>query len=240
MVHDGQGQTRTRRIEAMAVATEMTGRPTTSSQRQGSLAWTLGPAIGLAAIGAMLGTGAGFSVTDDLPVATMIEKLDAASSGLLLGGALQAVVAMALVVFGAWIARRLREVEPPGSTLSMVAFGGFGLAAAMAAVAGAHTQLVSGDASLYVDPAVPLALHAMEESLFAAAFCVLAVAAGAVAVAGLRHRVVPTWLGGVSAFITALLLVLQVVVPWAGWFPGAVWLVVVGVGMRGVGHDVVA
>jgi hypothetical protein len=69
---------------------------------------------------------------------------------------------------------------------------------------------------------------------------VLAVATGAIAVAGLRHRVVPTWLGGVSAFITALLVVLQLVVPWAGWFPAAIWLIAVGIGMRNVGTSDVA
>jgi hypothetical protein len=36
----------------------------------------------------------------------------------------------------------------------------------------------------------------------------------------------------VSAFIAVLLLVLQVVVPWAGWFPAAIWLVAAGFGLR--------
>jgi hypothetical protein len=206
----------------------------------GRVGWVLGPVTGVGAIIAMITTGPGFSVTDDLPVATMIEKLDAAKSALLLGGAAQALVAMALVVFGVWVASRLRAVEPVGALTSTVALGGFGLSAALAAMAAAHTQLVSGDAPQMVDPAIALTLHTLEESLFAASFCVLALAAGAVAVAGLRHRVVPAWLGGVSAFITALLIVLQVVVPWAGWFPAGVWLVVVGIGLRSVGRDDVA
>lgn len=200
-------------------------------------AWVLGPATGLAIFGGMMFTGAGFSVTDDLPVDTMIEKLEAAKSTLLLGGALQAFVAMSLVVLGAWVATRLRSVAGRESALPTVVFGGFGLGAALAAVAGAHTQLISGDAPRMVDPAIALSLHALEESLFAAAFCVLAVAAGAIAVAGLRQGLVPTWLGGVSAFITVLLVVLQIVVPWGGWFPAALWLVSVGLGMRNVGRS---
>ena len=220
----------------MAV-TATTGRKMTidegpSTARSG---WMLGPAIGLAIVGGMMLTGAGFSVTDDLPVESMIEMLDDAQSVLLLGGALQAFVAMGLIAFGAWAAARLRSVTPQGSALPAVTLGGFGLGAALAAVAGAHTQLIAGDASRMVDPAIALTLHALEESLFAAAFCVLAVAAGAIAVAGLRHRVVPTWLGGVSAFVAALLAVLQLVIPWAGWFPAAVWLVAAGIGLRSVG-----
>jgi hypothetical protein len=221
----------------MTITTD--ARDATRGGKTGSAppAWVLGPVTGLAIFGGMMLTGAGFSVTDDLPVDTMIEKLDAAKSALLLGGALQAFVAMTLVVFGAWVATRLRTVAGRASALPSVVFGGFGLAAALAAVASAHTQLIAGEAPRMVDPAIPLALHALEESLFAGSFCVLAVASGAIAVAGLRQRVVPMWLGGVSAFITALLVVLQVVVPWAGWFPSAVWMVATGIGMRNVGRS---
>lgn len=203
--------------------------------RTSPVGWIVGPVSGLAIVAGMLFTGAGFSVTDDLPVATMIDKLEAAKSVLLLGGALQAFVAMGLVVFGSWVATRLRSAIGGGSALPSVVFGGFGIAAALAAVGGAHTQLISSDARRMVDPAIALSLYTLAESFFAAAFCALAVAAGAVALAGLRHRIVPAWLGGVSAFITALLVVLQLVVPWAGWFPAAIWLIAVGIGMRNVG-----
>ena len=224
----------------MAVVTDARGSTNGGVGRTSPAGWALGPAIGVAIVGGMMFTGAGFSVTDDLPVDTMIDKLEAAKSALLLGGALQAFVAMGLVAFGAWVATRLRAATGRGSALPSVVFGGFGLGAALAAVAGAHTQLISSDAPRMVDPAIALTLHTLEESLFAASFCVLAVAAGAIAVAGLRHRVVPTWLGGVSAFITALLVVLQLVVPWAGWFPAAIWSIAVGIGMRNVGTSDVA
>lgn len=219
----------------MAVAAEARGVGTDGEQSTTRMGWLVGPVVGLTIVAGMMTTGAGFSVTDDLPVDTMIDKLEAAKSSLLLGGALQAFVAMGLIVFGAWVARRLRSVAPPESTVPAIAMGGFGLAAALAAVAGAHTQLISSDAPRMVDPAIALTLHTLEENLFAAAFCVLAVAAGAVAVAGLRHRIVPAWLGGVSAVIAVLLGVLQLVVPWGSWFPAAIWLVVAGIGMRSVG-----
>lgn len=193
--------------------------------------WLLAPAIGLVAVTGVMGSGAGFSVTDDLPVETMLDKLESASSSLLLVGAVQAIAAMALVLLGAWIFARLRAVEPAGALTALVAGGGCLLTASMMAMAAAHTQLVAGMEGA-VDPAVPLTLHTLEENLFAGAWCSLALVAGAVAVAALRHRVLPTWLGGVSAFIAVLLVVLQVVVPWAGWFVGAVWLLAAGFGLR--------
>lgn len=196
-----------------------------------SKGWLLAPAIGVVAISGVMGTGAGFSVTDDLPVDTMIDKLVAAQSSMLLGGAAQALAAMGLVVFGAWIFARLRAVEPDGALTSLVALGGCLLTASMMAMAAAHTQLVT-DIKDTVDPAIPLTLHSLEESLFAASWCSLALVAGAVAVAALRHRVLPTWLGGVSAFIAFLLVILQVVVPWGSWFPAAIWLIAAGFGLR--------
>ena len=196
-----------------------------------SRGWMLAPAVGGVAIAGVMGSGAGFSVTDDLPVQTMLGKLEEASSSLLLVGAVQALAAMALVVFGAWIFTRLRAVEPAGALTSLVAGGGCLLTASMMAMAAAHTQLVV-DSHDSVDPAIPLTLHTLEESLFAASWCSLALVAGAVAVAALRHRTLPTWLGGVSTFVAVLLVVLQIVVPWAGWFVGAVWLVTAGFGLR--------
>lgn len=195
--------------------------------------WLVGPALGVTAVALMVGTGVGFSVTDKLPIETMLAKLEAANSTLRLGGAAQALTAMALVIFGAWVFTRLREVEPEGALTPLVAGGGCIITAAMLAMAAAHTQLIGSYVPTdIVDPAVPLALHTLAQNLFAGAWCSLALVAGAVAVAALRRRVLPTWLGGVSAFITALLLVLQIVVPWAGWFPAAIWLIVAGIGLR--------
>lgn len=210
------------------------GRTTTAVTHNtgGSRLWALGPLLGVAAVATMMVTGAGFSVADDLPVAEMLTKLEKARSVLLLGGAAQAFAAMGLVIFGVWAAARLRAVEPEGALTSRIVAGGAFVTAAMLAIAAAHTQLATLDATDAVDPAVPLAIHTLEESLFAGAWCSLALLSGAVAVAAFRHRVVPMWLGGVSAFVTALLLVAQVVVPWAGWFPSAIWLIVAGIGLR--------
>ena len=56
----------------------------------------------------------------------------------------------------------------------------------------------------------------------------------AVAVAGLRARVLPLWLGVVSAVWTVLLVVVAFI-PFAAWFPALIWLLVSSVGLLVVG-----
>jgi hypothetical protein len=101
----------------------------------------------------------------------------------------------------------------------------------MLAFGAAATQLASYEGA--VDPAIPLTIHTLEENLFAGAWCAIAVVAGAVAFASLRGGSVARWFGGLSAFVAILLVVAQVVVPWAGWFPAALWVAISSFGLRG-------
>lgn len=208
------------------MATTQLERPTRTS---GAVPVAIATAfLGLAA---MMVPAAGFSVEDDLPVETMLTKLEEAQSSLMLGGAIQALAAMALVIYGAFLRRALTDREAPGALTPSIAWGGALLTAGMAAMAGAHTQL-AGAMEEVIDPAILLTLHTLEENLFAGAWCSIALASGAVAIAGLRRGSVPRWLGGVSAFVTVLLLIAQVVVPWAAWFPAVVWIAVSAVALR--------
>lgn len=196
-----------------------------------SVAFLVGPVVGVAGFVAMFTVGAGFSVTDDLPVSTMLEKLENAEGMFLVGGGFQALVAMGLVLFGGYVRSALARREPSSALTPYVAFGGALLTASMTASAAAITQLAGGfnDA---VDPAIPLTLHALEENLFAGAWCSLALVAGAIAVAGLRRGSVARWFAGLSAFVAILLVVAQVVVPWAAWFPAVIWLTVSTLALR--------
>ncbi|HUR48550.1 MAG TPA: hypothetical protein VMY88_03335 [Acidimicrobiales bacterium] len=197
---------------------------------------TIGLGLALAVVGftAMEMTGAGFSVSDNLPVDTMLAKLDEARGSILLGGGLQALVGLGIVLFGALVRRTLLRSEPEGALTPTVAWGGALVTAAMVCVAAAMTQLAGGTDKA-ADPAVLLTMHTLQESLFAGAWCALALTAGAVAFAGLARGSIPRWLGGVSAFIAVLLLLAQVVVPWAGWFPALIWVVVASIGLRTAG-----
>ena len=207
--------------------------PTTESGGNGRAAGVVfGVALAILGIVALMVPAAGFSVADDIPIETMLAKLADAAPTLMFGGGLQALVAMGLVIYGALIRRALTSREGPGPLTPTIAWGGALLAAATAAAAAAHTQLMGGMEEQVADPAVLLTLHTLEENLFAGAWCAIALVSGSVAVAGLRRGSVPRWLGGVSAFVTVLLLVAQVVVPWAAWFPALVWVAVSALALR--------
>ncbi len=196
-----------------------------------NVGWLIAGVVGVVGLAAMLTGGAGFSVTDKLPVPTMIQKLDDAKGGLQIGGGLQALVSMGLVLFGAHVRRLLLRREPDGALTPAIAWGGALLAAAMTGVAAAMTQLSAGFTDA-VDPGVPLTIHALEENMFAGAWCAIALVAGAVAVSGLRRGAVPRWFAGVSAFVAVLLVVAQLAVPWIGWFPALVWIIVSAFALR--------
>ena len=204
-----------------------------TSNRQSTRAATIGLGLTIAIVGfiSMELTGAGFSVSEDLPVATMLEKLDQARQEIMLGGGLQALVGMGVVLFGALVRRSLLRSEPEGALTPTVAWGGAVVTATLVGVAAAMSQL-AGATEKAADPGVLLTLHTLQESMFAGAWCALALTAGAVAFAGLVRGSVPRWLGGVSAFIAVLLVLAQVVVPWAGWFPALIWVIVASIGLR--------
>lgn len=207
-------------------------RPTNASRRGPRLATIgLGLALGVVGFTAMEMTGAGFSVSDDLPVDTMLARLDEARGSVMLGGGLQALVGLGVVLFGALVRRTLLRSEPEGALTPTIAWGGALVTATMVCVAAAMTQLAGGTDKA-ADPAVLLTMHNLQESLFAGAWCALSLTAGAVAFAGLARGSVARWLGGVSAFISVLLVLAQVVVPWAGWFPALVWVLVASIGLR--------
>ncbi len=191
----------------------------------------LGLALGIVGFTSMEMTAAGFSLADDLPVATMLDKLEAVSGTMTLGGGIQALVAMGVVIFGALVRRTLLGSEPEGALTPTIAWGGALVTASMISVGAALAQL-TGATESPADPAVLLGLYNITESFFAGAWCALALTAGAVAFAGLARGSVARWLGGVSAFIAVLLLLAQVVVPWAGWFPALIWVIVASIGLR--------
>jgi hypothetical protein len=192
---------------------------------------TLGSAVLLGGFFAMEFGSAGFSVDDDLSVDQMVAKLDELGGALSLGGGFQALVAMGVVIFGACVRRALAAREPEGSITPAVALGGAILAASLQTVGAAVTQL-AGYFEKSADPAVRLTLYSLAENVFAGAWCPLALTAGAVAFAGLARGSVPRWFGGVSAFIAILLVVAQLVVPWAGWFPALIWIAVASFSLR--------
>lgn len=207
-------------------------RPRTNDRRGPRLATVaLGLALGILGFISLEMTAAGFSLGDNLPTTTMLDKLEAVSGTMTLGGGLQALVGMGVVIFGALVRRTLLRSEPEGALTPTIAWGGALVTATMVSVAAALSQL-TGASESPGEPAALLAIYNLSESFFAGAWCALALTAGAVAFAGLVRGSVARWLGGVSAFITVILVLAQVVVPWAGWFPALIWVVVASIGLR--------
>ena len=146
---------------------------------------------------------------------------------------LTVLAAALLVVFAAGLARRLTEQEPMGSLVPHVASAGVLLTAGLSLVGGGIcTELfwhLTQDPGK-VDPdtiAAGLAIFDTMPWVWAA----IGISAGATAVAALRHGSLPRWIGVVSVVMTALIVLTQVVPgQYLALLPGALWLIVVGIG----------
>jgi hypothetical protein len=151
--------------------------------------------------------------------------------------ALMSAAALGLAVFGAGLRRRLDDQEPAGSLAGTVALLGTGLAAALCLVGGGiSTELfwslnAAGDDLAKVDPdtvAANLALYNTMGWVWAG----VGLAAGAVAVAGLRHASVGRRLAWFSAVMAGLVGLLQLIpLQYLAALPATLWCVVTGVAM---------
>ena len=147
---------------------------------------------------------------------------------------LTSLAAILLVVFGAGLRRRLAAQEPVGSLLPNVAFGGTLLTATMCLVGGGistelYWSLAEGAGATDPDTlAAQLGIFNTMLWVWAA----MGLTAGAVAIAALRHGSVQRWIGWVSAVLTALIVVTQVVpMQYMALVPASLWLVIAGIGL---------
>ena len=139
--------------------------------------------------------------------------------------------AAALVVFLVGLHRHLATHHDPGSLVPGVAqagsmvtgaglFIGYGMLAAI------------GGAVLSDVPAPTLAsVYAVGDGLAYGTWTAIGLVCGAVALAGLRGRGVPRWLGYVSALFAVLFAGLAFF-PFLSWFPGLLWVLAVSLGLR--------
>jgi hypothetical protein len=151
--------------------------------------------------------------------------------------ALMSAAAVGLALFGAGLRRRLDEQEPVGSLAGITALLGMGLSAALCLVGGGIStelfwQLQAANEDLtQVDPdtiAANLAIHNTMGWVWAG----VGLAAGAVAVAGLKHASVGRKLAWFSAVMAGLIGLLQLIpLQYMAALPAALWCLVVGVAM---------
>jgi hypothetical protein len=198
------------------------------TRRSTAWAWC-GPAAGLLGLAGLLITGnlydpsAGLLADNERLLAAIRES----STLVLAHQVLCAALVALLVVFGTGLERRLRETLPPGSLLPGIAAAGVGLTAVAVLVGAGY------DTDLWWALPVEVALDPDSISGYVVFYNTipwlwggLALSAGAVAVAGLRHRAVgrPTawWSVGCAVLLAATQLVPA---QYAAVLPGALWLV---------------
>jgi len=146
---------------------------------------------------------------------------------------LSVVAALLLIVFAAGLSRRLSEQEPMGSLLPKVASSGVLLTAALSLVGGGictelYWHLIQDPGK--VDPDTTVAALTIFNTM-PWVWAGIGISAGATAVAALRHGSLPRWIGIVSIVMAALVALTQAVpLQYLALAPGALWLVIVGIG----------
>ena len=146
---------------------------------------------------------------------------------------LTVLAAALLVVFAAGLARRLNEQEPMGSLIPHVASAGVLLTAGLSLVGGGictelFWHLIQDPGK--VDPDTTVAALTIYNTM-PWVWAGIGLAAGSTAVAALRHGSLPRWIGVVSVVMAALVVVTQLVpLQYLALLPGALWLIIVGIG----------
>ena len=136
--------------------------------------------------------------------------------GTLLAGAFIFMVGTAVFIwFLASLRARLYWVEGGAGRITSIVFGSGLVVAAMSMglmAPQAAGGLMAEETSAPIDPGAAQALEALGDGFFVAAEATVFVFFFAIAVAALRTRALPVWLGWAS-----LVLALAALVPWIGW-----------------------
>jgi hypothetical protein len=198
-----------------------------------------GIAAGVVGLAAFVASTGGLAVTEEALAdnALLVEEIAGKGAYIWAFQALMSAAAVGLVLFGAGLRRRLDEQEPVGSLTGTVALLGIGLTAALCLVGGGiSTELfwelqAANEDITQVDPdtiAANLGIYNTMGWVWAG----VGLAAGAVAVAGLKHASVGRKLAWFSATMAGLIGLLQLIpLQYLAALPAALWCLVVGVAM---------
>jgi hypothetical protein len=144
------------------------------------------------------------------------------------------IAALGVAVFAAGLRRRLAAQCPTASLVPSLAAIGLGAVVVMLLVGGGISTELFWSLMQDHGEADPDSIGAMLAILNTMAFvwAGAGLAAGAVAVAALRQGALPRWLGRFSAVMAGLIGLVQLVpLQYLAGFAGAVWLIVVGIGL---------
>jgi hypothetical protein len=202
--------------------------------------WTLAGAAGglVGLVGLFAGTSLTADVGDGINDNALVVAAVAGQRGYVWSTQVVCfAVAALLLVFAAGLRRHLAAQEPAGSLVPAVAAGGVGLVAVLLVVGGGIcTELywALGEPQRW-DPDTIAGLVEVYNTLpwlWAGA----GIAAGAVAVGGLRHGSAARWLAVVSGICAVLVTATQAFpAQYGALFPGTVWVLVAGIGFAATG-----
>jgi len=197
-------------------------------------AWA-GALAGIAAIGMIVVTG-GVAVTEEALAdnALVLDEVIDADGYVWAFQVLCSAAALGVVIFAAGLRRKLAAQAPADSLLPALAAAGLASVAMMLLVGGGiSTELfwsLVQDAGK-ADPDT-IGAHLAIFNTMSWVWAGIGLTTGAVAVAAIRHGSLPRWLGWVSAVVTVLVVLTQLVpLQYMAAFVGAPWLVVAGVGL---------
>ena len=161
----------------------------------------------------------------DDSVREVIEYYDDHEAATMVGSVLEALAAVALLFFAASLRRAIRRREDGAGVLSVVALGG-GIVAAAGIGTDAAIRFALADVATDIEPAAAQALNALWSDFFFPQAMGIGALVLATGFAGLRMRVIPTWLAWVSFLI---FIVLFTPAGFIAFLVGALWIVVVSV-----------
>lgn len=179
-------------------------QPTRQHPARGRIGGAAGVAFVLLALAGNSLTGGGLE-TDAAPEAHAAEVARRTGDAAWRAGiAIELVAFVALLLFAAALARRIRTVEPADGYLGSLVLAGGVLFAAVKLASGSALYAADRRAA-EIDPASAQLLTDLNDAAFALSFVPMAVLVGAAAVAALSYGVLPRWLGWLGAALAPLL-----------------------------------
>ncbi len=168
----------------------------------------------------------------------LVDTIAGKQLDLYLGNGLSWLGIACLVVFVAGLYRRLSTSEPAGSLIPVVVLSGGTATAGGLLLAYGFLALLAGVAGEDLAPTTVAAIYTIGDSLAYMAWTSMGIVTAGVAIAGIRHRSLPRWLGYVSGIFTLLFVALSFF-PFLSWFPALIWLLVTSIGLLVGGRGVV-
>jgi hypothetical protein len=142
-----------------------------------------------------------------------------------IGALLIVYAATAMLFFGGWLRRLLRDTEGPNGILSTVAFGGAVAFAGGAAVAGS-IHLALPDLADDINPVALQAINGIDYDMFFFFPVGLGTLVLATGISAVRHGALPKWLGWVSIVLGVIFFTPAFFII---FFIGPLWFLVVSI-----------